>query len=130
MKTLGIYLRTCGELGKFMEPEQDQEFLQRQQEKGIKLAEAEGFDYEIFQDLRSGFAVDRAGWETLLRKVATRNVGAVWVPSLDRLPDPSDVLVVLKTMRWSKCRLWINSEEHDIFDLKTERLLSNPNRSM
>ena len=121
MKRLGIYLRVSTEI----QASEDRYSIPIQREAGKKFAEAEGFDYEIFEDNKSGGNVDRAGWQALFQKVESGEIDGIWCSKTDRFSrDTIDGLEAIKIMRKMCCRFWVASAEYDIFDPNTEFIIT------
>lgn len=129
MKKLAVYLRTS----EILRPDEDCDTIQWQREKGIKFAEKNGFDFEVFEDYRPGYSVDREVFQNLLERIASREIDGVWLASLSRFPrEASLVDGALGIMRKAHCRLWIDGEEYDLDDsairlgLSIRLALANP----
>lgn len=121
MKKLGIYVRVSTE----EQAKEDRYSIPIQKEMGRKFAEAEGFDYEIFEDNKSGGSVDRAGWQSLFEQVEAGEIDGIWIAKVDRFSrNTRDGLAAVDTMRRKHCRFWVNSAEYDVDDPNTEFIIT------
>lgn len=128
-QTLGIYCRTSVDRGAY-EPET----IGQQKDAGIAFAEANGYDYKVYEDEgKSGYKIEdeddpfknRPQFEELLSDIKKGAIKEVWVWSPTRLSRNNQYFIsILSYFEKYKTTLYVQNARYEVTDPTTKAMLS------